>query len=150
MSPADAPRVVALHLSPGKRAPQQAVERVLALANTGVEGDRHARAGGRRQRQVLLMEQEVLDALGLRPGDVREQVTVRGMSLDTLPAGTRLRVGEALLEVGQPCDPCERMDEIRPGLRTELEGRRGRFVLVVQGGSFAVGDTFVVEPPTGG
>jgi MOSC domain-containing protein YiiM len=38
------------------------------------------------------------------------------------------------------------MDEIRPGLRALLEGRRGRFVSVLQGGSFAVGDPVEIEP----
>ena len=136
--------IVALFLCPASRAPLTAVPRVQALANTGLEGDRHAKHGSRRQ--VLLMPTEILDQLGLEPGDVREQVTVRGLDLDALAAGTRLRVGGALLEVGIPCQPCERMNKIRPGLRETLAGRRGRFVSVVETGGFAVGDPFVVEP----
>jgi len=81
------------------------------------------------------------------PGDVREQVTVRDLGLDRLVFGTRLHVGTALLEVAGPCQPCERMNEIRPGLLDTLVGRRGRFVRVVQAGSFAVGDPFRIEPP---
>jgi MOSC domain-containing protein YiiM len=38
------------------------------------------------------------------------------------------------------CDPCSRMDEIRPGLQEELEGRRGMLARVVQTGDVAVGD----------
>ena len=94
---------------------------------------------------MLLVEQEVLDSLGLTPGAIREQVTVRGLALAELAAGMRLRAGTALLEVAGPCDPCERMDEVRPGLKQELEGRRGRFVHVVERGTFAVGDTLRVE-----
>ena len=37
------------------------------------------------------------------------------------------------------------MDEIRSGLRVELEGRRGRFVHVVEGGDIAVGDPIGLE-----
>ena len=136
--------VVALHLCPASRAPLTAVERVNALIEQGLEGDRHARPKSRRQ--VLLMEQEVLDRLDLKPGDVREQVTVRGLELSRLEFGARLRVGTAVLEVAGPCAPCERMDEIRLGLRETLDGQRGRFVRVVEAGSFAVGDTLVVEP----
>ncbi len=137
--------VVALFLCPASRAPLRAVERVEALAETGLQGDRHARAGSRRQ--VLLMEAEVLDRFGLAPGDVREQVTVRGLPLGRLAPGARLRVGGALLEVAGPCAPCERMNEIRPGLRSALDGQRGRFARVVEAGSFAVGDTLAIEPP---
>jgi len=137
--------VVALFLSKASRAPLVAVERVEAVAETGLDGDRHAKRASRRQ--VLLMEEETLDQLGLEPGDVREQVTVRGVDLDELVFGARFRVGTALLEVVGPCHPCERMDEIRPGLMQTLAGRRGRFARVVQSGSFAVGDPLVLEPP---
>ena len=73
-----------------------------------------------------------------------------GIALDRLVFGARLRVGEALFEVAGPCHPCERMDEIRPGLQDSLAGRRGRFVRVVGAGWFAVGDALVVEPPAPG
>jgi MOSC domain-containing protein YiiM len=136
-------QVVALHLCPAGRAPLVRVERARALVERGLEGDRHARAGSRRQ--VLLVEQEVLDALGLQPGQVREQVTVRGLDLNRLVFGSRLKVGEVVLEVDGPCDPCERMNEVRPGLESALEGRRGRFVRVVVGGEFAVGDGLTVQ-----
>jgi MOSC domain-containing protein YiiM len=139
------PGVVALHLCPGRREPMRPVERVTALLEQGLEGDRHARPNNRRQ--VLLMEQEVLDAFGLRPGDVREQVTVRGLDLNALVFGSRLRVGDAVLEVAGPCAPCERMNDLSPGLKDALAGKRGRFVRVVQAGSFAVGDALVHEPP---
>jgi len=139
------PTVVALHLSKGSRAPLVAVPRVNAVLETGLEGDRHARP--RSRRQVLLVEQEVLDEFGLEPGAIREQVTVRGLDLDKLVLGARIRVGGALLEVAGPCDPCARMDEVKSGLQKALVGRRGRFVRVLQAGWFAVGDTLHLEPP---
>jgi MOSC domain-containing protein YiiM len=139
------PTVVALFLCKASRAPLVSVDQVEAIENTGLEGDRHAKRDSRRQ--VLLMEEEILDRLDLKPGDVREQVTVRDLGLDALEDGARIRVGGALLEVGAPCQPCERMDQIRAGLKDALVGRRGRFVSVVEAGSFSVGDPLVVEPP---
>jgi MOSC domain-containing protein YiiM len=139
------PTVVALHLNKVSRAPLEQVDRVQALLEQGLEGDRHARPGARRS--VLLMEQEVLDDFGLAPGAVREQVTVRGLSLGPLVFGSRLGIGSTVLEVAGPCAPCERMNELGPGLKTRLEGRRGRFAKVVVAGSFAVGDSIAVLPP---
>jgi MOSC domain-containing protein YiiM len=139
------PSVVALFVCKASRAPLQPMERVEAILETGLQGDRHAKRDSRRQ--VLLMEQETLDQLGLAPGQVREQVTVRGLGLERLPFGTRIRVGGALLEVANPCQPCERMEELRAGLKETLVGRRGRFVRVVEAGTFAVGDPLIVEPP---
>jgi MOSC domain-containing protein YiiM len=137
--------IVALHLSKSSRAPLVPVSRVNAVLETGLEGDRHAKP--RSRRQVLLVEQEVLEEFGLAPGAIREQVTVRGLDLRTLVLGARIRVGDALFEVAGPCDPCARMDEVKSGLRKSLEGRRGRFVRVVQAGTIAVGDTLQLEPP---
>lgn len=135
--------IAALHLFPSHGAPGRPVGRVQALEDAGLEGDHHARPGSRRQ--VLLVEHEVLDTLDLKPGVIREQVTVRGLRLDDLAPGTRLRAGEAVFEVAGPCKPCSLMDEIRSGLQAELEGRRGRFVRVVTPGSFGVGDPLTVE-----
>lgn len=137
--------VTALHLSHASRAPLTRVERAQALEDRGLEGDRHARPGQRRS--VLLVEHEVLDHFGLAPGDVREQVTVRGLDLAGLAPGSRLRVGSAVLEIGLPCAPCERMNELRAGLRAGLDGRRGRFVRVVGAGTLAVGDAIEIQPP---
>jgi MOSC domain-containing protein YiiM len=38
------------------------------------------------------------------------------------------------------CDPCERMEAIREGLRADLEGKRGMLARVVEPGEVAVGD----------
>jgi MOSC domain-containing protein YiiM len=135
--------VVALFVCTTSRAPLARRQRLDLVEESGAEGDRHLKRGSRRQ--VLLMEQEVLDALNLAPGDVREQVTVRGLELNALVFGARLTCGTALLEIAGPCRPCERMNDVRPGLERELEGRRGRFVRVVRSGTIAVGDEIAVE-----
>lgn len=135
--------MVALHFNTGSRAPLVAVDRVQAEPDQGLMGDRPRRPN----RAVLLMEQETLERFGLAPGAVREQVTVRGLVLADLAPLARLRIGTAVLEAGVLCRPCERMNEIKPGLRAELEGRRGRFFRVVEAGEFAIGDAITLLPP---
>ncbi len=139
--------IVAIHLFPGPRSRGEAksVERATVLEDRGLEGDRHARKGS--HRQILFVESEVLEGLGLAPGAIREQVTVSGLRLPALADGARFRVGDAVLEVEELCEPCGRMDEIRPGLKDVLGEQRGRFMRVVSGGTFAVGDTLVAETP---
>jgi len=132
------PSIVALHLAPKPHAPAQAVPQVLARAGAGLEGDYHGEAGG--ESQVLIADQETLESLGLAPGEIREQVTVRGLDLYAAPEGTRLRMGGAVLELAAAAEPCERMEALRPGLESALRGRRGRFARVVSGGVLAVGD----------
>lgn len=137
--------VVALYASTANRAPLTVLERAVAVENHGIDGDRHSKPGNRRA--VLFVEREVLDEFGLTPGDVREQVTVSGLPLGELVFGARMAIGEALFEIAGPCAPCERMEELQPGLQRALEGRRGRFARVVRGGSIRLGDSITIQPP---
>jgi MOSC domain-containing protein YiiM len=94
---------------------------------------------------VLFFESETLDKLGLRPGDVKENITTRGIALMGLPVGARLRVGQAVFQVTLACQPCSRMEELRPGLQQELGGQRGMLARVVTGGTLCMGDVIVIE-----
>jgi MOSC domain-containing protein YiiM len=87
------------------------------------------------------MDIETLDLLDLRPGEIKENITTRGLRVQELRRGQRLRIGGAILEVTVHCSPCKRMDDIRPGLEQGLRGRRGMLCRVVEGGSIRVGDT---------
>lgn len=109
------------------------LEEVLAEENSGLEGCAHSRRGGKRQ--VLLMDRETLEELGLAPGILRENITTEGLPVNELAPGQKLRIGEALLEVTMPCMPCRMMEEIRPGLRKQIRGRRGALCRVLRGGT---------------
>ncbi len=130
--------VVALQTCPGHRKPMQRREAVEALTALGLKGDIHALAES--TRQVLLIDQETLQDLGLMPGQVKENITTVGLAVAQLKPGQRLRVGKAVLQITVACAPCGRMDEIRPGLQEELRGRRGMLARVVEGGEIRVGD----------
>ncbi|MGH3076941.1 MAG: MOSC domain-containing protein [Gaiellaceae bacterium] len=134
--------VVGLFVSPGRASGRsEPRDRVRAIESEGFEGCAHANPP---RREVLLVSKEHLDAVGVEPGAIRENVTVEGVDVHTWPVGQQVRVGEALLEVTMVCDPCHRMDELRDGLREELDGRRGMLAHVVAGGEIALGDA--VEP----
>jgi MOSC domain-containing protein YiiM len=134
--------VAALFVSPGRgSARAEARDRVLAVESHGFEGCAHANPP---RREVLFASKEHLDAVGVEPGAIRENVTVEGADVHSWPVGQRVRVGEALFEITMVCDPCHRMDELRTGLRALLEDRRGMLAHVVQGGEVAVGDEIVL------
>ena len=98
------------------------------------------RARESAQAEVLFVSQDHLASLDVEPGAIRENVTVAGADVQQWPVGQRVRVGEALFEITMVCDPCHRMDELRPGLRSRLDGKRGMLARVVEGGDVAVGD----------
>src|SRR5919205_372902 len=77
--------VEAIHLGAPREPELWAVESVRAVAGKGLEGDRHFHAGGAPPGQALtLVAAEVVEEVGLRPGDTRRQVTVRDVDVNAL------------------------------------------------------------------
>jgi len=130
--------VAALFVSPGRGSGvSTALERATAVAGHGFEGCAHANPP---QREVLFVSKQHLDALDLDPGAIRENITVEGVDVHDWAVGQRVRAGGALFEITMVCDPCNRMDVLRQGLRAQLDGKRGMLARVVEGGELAVGD----------
>jgi MOSC domain-containing protein YiiM len=130
--------VAGLFVSPERGSGRsEARESVIAIESHGLEGCAHANPP---RREVLFASKQHLDALDVAPGAIRENVTVEGADVHEWPVGQRVRVGRALFEITMVCDPCQRMDQLRPGLRAELEGKRGMLAHVVEGGEIMVGD----------
>ena len=134
--------IVSIYLCTGHRDPMKSVDSAEMTAGYGIEGDRHAVSEGvRTARQVLLMDEETLGKFGLNSGDVRENITTSGIDMHSIEAGQQVALGDsAVVEITGFCTPCARMDEIRDGLRVELEEQRGMLATVIQGGSISVGD----------
>lgn len=130
--------VMHLFRAPQRRLAMVEIEEIRALQDSGLAGCAHARTGS--PRQVLLMDSETLELMDLQPGIIRENITTRGINVNGLPVGERLRIGEAQLEVSVVCTPCDLLERIRAGLRRELRGRRGMLCRVIAGGMIRRGD----------
>jgi MOSC domain-containing protein YiiM len=137
-------RVQNLFRAPKKHLPMEELFEVHAVGDTGFEGCAHARPGSKRQ--VLLVDRETLEAMDLRPGTIRENVTTAGMNVNRLEIGQQLLIGEARLEVSAVCTPCDQMEAIRPGLQKELWGRRGMLCRVLEAGVIRRGDSIEKLP----
>jgi MOSC domain-containing protein YiiM len=142
--------VVSIHLVRQRDGATEAVDRVMALTNYGLDGDWRSRQN--RGGQLTLIEAEVLEEIGRRlgypvaPGASRRQIVVRGVKLNEL-IGQRMRVGAVRVFVETPCDPCARMEKtIGTGARAALEGRGGVRCHVLAGGEICVGDPLIEEP----
>ena len=137
--------IASVQIAYQRRKPMHPLQQAQAIADMGLEGDRHAEKGS--ARQILIMDKETLDEFGLTPGDVRENVTTLGLDLNSMQPGNVLFIGsEVTFEVTGYCEPCHRLDDIRLGLREALEGRRGILATVINGGPIQVGDVVRVEP----
>ena len=113
----------------------------------GLSGDR--KAGHNPERQLNLLSAEWLAARaaeGYRaaPGQFGEQLVVTGLAVETLPAGTRLRLGgEAVIEITKGRNGCTRL-EAAQGKSIAGVGPIGALARVVTGGRISVGDGVAV------
>jgi MOSC domain-containing protein YiiM len=114
------------------------------VADKGISGDA---AFERTNRQILLISNEILTEYDLNPGDLRENILVEGLDLDSLPAGTTIIIGTTHLSITGPCNPCGRLDELRKGLQGELLGRRGVLARALTDGQISIGDSVEVSLP---
>src|SRR3954471_3313369 len=131
--------VIGVFTSPARKSGRsERHDRRQAIAGVGVDGRPPQNPP---KREVLFVSREHLDSVDVEPGAVRENLTVEGDDVEKWPIGQQVRVGEALFEITMVCDPCHRMDELRQGLRAELQGKRGMLARVVESGEIAVGDT---------
>ena len=133
--------IISMRLCVGSRDPMKEVNEANFITGQGMEGDRHLRSDGRRSnRQVLIMDSETLNHFDLSPGQVRENVTVEGLDFSSISAGDKVSLGgDVILEITGDCEPCARMDELRPGLKDEIDGKRGLLAFVEKGGVVSVG-----------
>jgi MOSC domain-containing protein YiiM len=136
-------KIVDIRLNVARRQPMSVVDSAEVKAGEGLVGDRHAEVGS--TRQILMMDRAVMDVLEVDPGQLRENITVQGVSLFGLKEGQTLKVGNGLeFKIGELCDPCDNMDHIRPGLREKIEGQRGLFVTPLFSGTVNVGDDVTI------
>jgi MOSC domain-containing protein YiiM len=134
--------LVSLNVSKAKGTRKDPVSGIVLVAGSGVEGDAHAGPG---DRQVSLLAWEDIEAarapgLDLVPGSFAENITTRGVDLPALPLGTRLAIGEALLEVSRIGKECHEGCEIRRKTGDCVMPRRGIFARVVVGGRVSLED----------
>lgn len=143
--------IVSLNVSGKTGTRKQPVSSVTLLPGKGIEGDAHAGILDDRQVSLLAMEdiKEANSSLkarpgcctkaagleSLKPGDFAENITTRGISLHSLPVGTELRIGEAVLEVSRIGKECHAACEIRTLVGDCIMPRRGIFARVIKGGT---------------
>ena len=117
------------------------VESIEAVAGKGLVGDRYFFDEGAKPGQALtLVEQDVVEEVGLAPGGTRRQLTVSGTGLNDL-IGKRFRVGSVECYGVELCEPCSHLESMtRPGIIKDLVHRAGINADILTGGTISVGD----------
>lgn len=124
------------------------MQTVTLVAGNGIEGDLNGQGNPKRSLNVMSAEtQTQLKTEGFKtaPGELGEQIAVKGLDVDSLPWGTRLQLGSsAVIEIVKPRTGCDRFEAIQGKPRTDAANRLGMMATVVIGGTVTVGDPITV------
>lgn len=138
-------RVDWIGVRPAKYETLLSLEEVWAEQDLGLEGDRYASRGGKRQVTLIQMEHlaAVASILGrdrLAPGLVRRNIAVSGINLLALKHQS-FAIGAARLKYTGLCHPCSRMEDVfGPGGYNALRGHGGITAQVLDSGWIRLGD----------
>lgn len=167
------PTVLAVHRSRTHSFSKTPALSIRLITGLGVEGDAHAGATVKHRsrvakdptqpnlRQVHLIHAELLDELNARgfsvkPGDLGENITTRGIDLLALAAGTLLTIGPTVIKLTGVRNPCVQLDRFQRGLMQatldrdpdgNLVRKAGVMGVVLNGGDVHTDDAIRVQPP---
>ena len=121
------------------------------VTKSGVDGDRQRskKYHGGPNRAVCLFSEELYaelraEGIDLTNGAVGENFTTRGVDLNALAVGDRLRVGTCLIELTDIREPCKNLNQWHPKLLKAMLGRSGWVAKVVEEGFVQPGDEITV------
>jgi MOSC domain-containing protein YiiM len=144
------------------------------IEGLGIEGDAHAGTTVKHRsrvardptqpnlRQVHLIHAELFEELAtggfkVAAGELGENITTKDIDLLSLPAGTRLAIGEsAIVEVTGLRNPCVQIDQFQEGLMRAVLGhdaegnlvrKTGVMSVVIAGGDVRPGDAIKMLLP---
>jgi MOSC domain-containing protein YiiM len=141
-------RVEGIFITDTKRVLPEPVDRVEAVAATGLRGNRYFYADGDAPpgRAITLIAAEALEAYEAETGrtltaaESRRNVLVRGIDVNAL-VGKRFRVGDVECEGVELCEPCTTLQGLtHPGVIKGMVHRAGLNADVLTTGEIAVGD----------
>jgi len=121
---------------------------------SGIEGDRqrNLKYHGGPDRAVCIYSEElyawlVEQGIDVSAGQIGENLTTRGLDLQKLSSGDRLRVGEScIIEITKVRVPCSQLRKWDADLPEMIVGRSGWVAKVIEEGTVRPGDPMHILP----
>lgn len=138
--------VKAVCISEKKGTRKVEVPSINVLVNHGIVGDAHA---GNWHRQISLLAEESIDkmrqlGMEITPGAFAENIVTSGIELKDLPVGTKLKIGNTVLEVTQIGKECHNDCEIKRTAGKCVMPTEGIFAIVLSDGMISPSDTIEI------
>ena len=138
--------VIAVCISEAKGTPKHEVPEICLKEGHGIDGDAHA---GNWHRQISLLGAESVAKMkpilpDLPAGAFAENILTEGLVLYELPIGTKLQVGNVLLEVTQIGKECHSGCVIRRQTGDCVMPREGVFAIALNNGVIRSGDEITI------
>lgn len=140
-------KVYAVCISEAKGTPKKEVPEATLVAGHGIQGDAHA---GDWHRQVSLLSEDKVErfretGIDVDNGAFGENILVTGIDPVSLVVGTKVRIGESLLEITQIGKECHTRCRIYNTVGDCIMPREGVFAKVLEGGLVKRGDAVYVD-----
>jgi molybdenum cofactor synthesis domain-containing protein len=141
-------KILAVCVADKKGVPKKNIKKAVFRKGHGVVGDAHAGPG---IRQVSLLAKESLDMirrmdLKIGCGGFGENLTTSGIELTSIVIGTRMKAGEALLEITKIGKECTKPCAIFRKHGSCILPHEGIFAKVVTSGAVESKDTIAIIP----
>ncbi len=144
-------KLLGIFIGSNKGESKAALETAELIPDHGLNGDHHA--GLKPQRQVSLFAAETLyqisDAgIAISPEKLSTNLLTEGLPLESLAAGTRLKIGLTIIEITEARKPCGALTKIDKRLPKATYQHCGQFARVIEGGFIRTGDSIEILPIT--
>ncbi len=129
-------RILSINISRKKGEQKIPILSAKVKENHGIEGDAHA---GKWHRQVSLLANEEIETMrgkgiDLDFGDFAENITTEDIPLHSLPIGTKLFIGNSVMEITQIGKECHHGCAIFQAVGDCVMPRKGVFARVLKEG----------------
>ncbi len=132
-------KILSINISEKKGDQKIPIEKAVLKVDHGIVGDAHA---GNWHRQISLLANEEIETMResgikLEYGDFAENITTEGIDLHHLPIGTRLNLGNTVIEITQIGKECHHGCAIFAAVGDCVMPRKGVFAKVVEEGEIS-------------
>ncbi|GAB6189466.1 MOSC domain-containing protein [Marinitoga arctica] len=137
--------VVSINISRKKGVVKEPIKEAELRVNWGIVGDAHA---GNWHRQISMLSEESIDKMRkygyeLKYGDFAENITVKNGEIYKFPIGTKVQIGDTLLEITQIGKECHTSCAISQTIGKCVMPLEGIFLKVLKGGKIKIGDKVI-------